>query len=149
MSALEAKADIRWLVCPLSENAEILDICRYHPNRHSSKLGRRTPATAADYRKWAEECFTLGANRHSCSPAQDRIESRTAPCGNHRTRGPQTSKNITLSRDDLVAKLHCISVTITHNMVRQCSASCGKPSALLEALEHVVCVNRHTAALFL
>jgi len=86
----------------------------------------------------------------SCSLAQEsRIESRIASRGNHPAGGCQTSKNIAVTRDDLVAKLRCISITTTHNMVRQCSAPCGKSLALLEALEHVVCVNRHTAALFL
>jgi hypothetical protein len=34
-------------------------------------------------------------------------------------------------------------------MVRHSSASCGKSLALLEALKHVVCVHRHSAALSL
>ena len=44
--------------------------------------------------------------------------------------------------------LRCVSVAPTHNIVRQDDTSCVKLFLiLLEALEHVVCLNRHTAAL--
>jgi hypothetical protein len=66
------------------------------------------------------------------------IESRIASRGNHASRGCQTSKNVALTPDDALAKLHSISITHSHNMVRQCGTSCGNLS-LLETFEHVVC----------
>ena len=83
-----------------------------------------------------------------CLLAQEsRIESRIASRGNHASGACQTSKNVTLSSNDAFATLHCVSLTHAHNMVRQCCTSCGNLSRL-KALEHVVCLHRHTAALF-
>jgi hypothetical protein len=65
------------------------------------------------------------------------IESRIASRGNHASRGCQTSKNVALTPDDALAKLHSIFITHSHNMVRQCGTSCGNLS-LLETFEHVV-----------
>jgi hypothetical protein len=53
-----------------------------------------------------------------------------------------------LTRNDAFATMHCVSLTHAHNMVRQCCTSCGNLSRL-KAFEHVVCLHRHTAALFL
>jgi hypothetical protein len=78
---------------------------------------------------------------------ESRIESRIASRGNCPLGGCQTSKNVAPTRDDALAKLCCVSITATHNMVSQCSASCGNLSCL-EALEHVVCFHFHSAALF-
>jgi len=66
--------------------------------------------------------------------------------GNYTPGGCETSKNVALTRDDTLAKLCCVSVTATHNMVRQPSASPGN-SGSLDALEHVVCLYWHSAAL--
>jgi len=77
-----------------------------------------------------------------------RIESRVA-LRRHRPLGScQTSKNVSLTRDDALAKLRCVSIAPAHNVVRQCSTSSGK-FCFLEACEHVVCLHWHTAALFL
>jgi len=77
-----------------------------------------------------------------------RVESGIALRGNSPLGGCQTSKNVTLTREDPFAKLRCVSITQAHNVVRQCSASCGKLS-LLKALKHVVCGRWHAAALLL
>jgi hypothetical protein len=53
-----------------------------------------------------------------------------------------------LTRDDSLAMLRCVSVAPAHNIVRQNDASSVKLFlVLLEALEHIVCLYRHTAAL--
>jgi hypothetical protein len=77
---------------------------------------------------------------------ESRIESRIASRGNCPLGGCQTSKNVALTRDDALAKLRRVSITAAHNMVRQCSASCGNLGPL-EALQHVVCLHFHPAAL--
>jgi hypothetical protein len=54
------------------------------------------------------------------------IESRIASPGNRTLGGGQASENIALTRDDVLAKLHCISITAAHNVVGPCNASRGK-----------------------
>jgi hypothetical protein len=85
-----------------------------------------------------------------CSLAQkSRIECRIASRGNQTPGGCQASENIALTRDDRLAVLRRISVTSAPNIVRQCSASCGKFFlALLQTFEHVVCLHWHSTALF-
>ena len=79
---------------------------------------------------------------------KSRIESRIASTGNRTLGSGQASENIALTRDDVLAKLRCIPITAAHNIVGPCNASCGKFFlVLLQALEHVVCLNRHTATL--
>jgi hypothetical protein len=83
---------------------------------------------------------------YSYSLAQESgIESRIASRGNRAAGGCQASKNVAPTRDDALAKLRSVSITATNNMVRQGSASCGN-SGPLEALEHVVCLHFHPAA---
>ena len=55
----------------------------------------------------------------------------------------QASDNITVgTRDDALAKKRCIGITRAHNIVRQCSASCGKCFLyLLEARENAACAQ--------
>jgi hypothetical protein len=79
---------------------------------------------------------------------EKRIESRVASPGNQTPGGCQTSKNVALTRDDGLAVLRCVSVAPMHDIVRQDDASCVKLILVLsEALEHIVCLYRHTAAL--
>jgi hypothetical protein len=76
------------------------------------------------------------------------IESRIASTGNRPLGGCQTSENIALARDDVLAKLRRISITAAHNIICPCNASSRKFFlVLLQAFEHVVCLNGHTAAL--
>jgi hypothetical protein len=78
---------------------------------------------------------------------EGRTEGRIASPGNRAPGRRQTSKNVPATRDDALAKLRCVSITATHNMVSQCSASSGNV-ARLKALEHVVCLHFHSAAMF-
>src|SRR5262245_56549503 len=87
--------------------------------------------------------------RCSLAPKR-RIESRLALWGNHTRGGSQASENIAFTRHDGLAMLHCVSITAAHNIVGPCNASWRKFFlVLLQALEHVVCHYRHTAAVFL
>jgi hypothetical protein len=53
-----------------------------------------------------------------------------------------------LTCDNSLAMLRCVPVASAHNIVRQDDASCVKLFlVLLEALEHIVCLHRYTAAL--
>ena len=89
----------------------------------------------------SNSCFSLAQ--------KSRIESRIASPGNRTLRGGEASENIALTRDDVLAKLRRISLTVAHNIVGPCNASWGKLFlALLQALEHVVCLHWHPAALF-
>ena len=89
----------------------------------------------------SNSCFSLAQ--------KSRIESRIASPGNRTLRGGEASENIALTRDDVLAKLRRISITAAHNIVGPCNASWGKFFlALLQALEHVVCLHWHPAALF-
>src|SRR4029453_2869331 len=86
-------------------------------------------------------CFSLAQ--------KSRIESRIASPGNRTLRGGQASENIALTRDDVLAKLRCISFTVAHNIIGPSNASWGQLFlALLQALEHVVCLHWPAATLF-
>src|SRR6516225_7353882 len=87
------------------------------------------------------------AHTHYSLAQESRVESRIALRGNCPLSGCQTSKNVALTCNDAFATLHCVPITHAHNTVRQCETSWGNLS-LLKALEHVVCLHRHTAALF-
>src|SRR5215510_9502664 len=79
---------------------------------------------------------------------KNRIESRIASPRNRTPGCCQASENIALARDDVLAKLRCVSITASHNIVGPCYASSGKFFLILfQALEHVVCLNWHTGAL--
>ncbi|HZM23792.1 MAG TPA: hypothetical protein VFC02_18725, partial [Anaerolineales bacterium] len=88
-------------------------------------------------------------SHNSRSLAQkSRIERRIASPGNRTLGGCQASENIALARDDVLAKLRCISITAAHNIVGPCNASSGKFFlVLLQALEHVVCEHWYSGAL--
>jgi hypothetical protein len=78
------------------------------------------------------------------------IESRIASPGNRTLGGCQTSENIALARNDVLAKLRCIPITHAHNIVGPCNASWRKFFVVLfQTFEHVVCKHWHTGALFL
>jgi hypothetical protein len=66
------------------------------------------------------------------------IESSITLGGNHMPGHCQASDNITVgTRDDALAKTPCIDITHAPNIIRQCSASCGKFSLdFLEASEN-------------
>jgi|SRR6478752_305134 hypothetical protein len=69
---------------------------------------------------------------------------------NHTLGGSQASENIALTGRDCLAMLHCISITAAHNIVGLFNASWRKFFlVLLQALEHIVCLHWHAAALFL
>ena len=88
--------------------------------------------------------FSFSPTRKNC------IESRMALRGNHTLGGSQASENIALTCGDGLAVLHCISIAATHNIVGLCNASWGKFFlVLLQALEHIICLHWHAAALFL
>jgi len=106
---------------------------RFTPNSGHSAVRRKALSAFAHTHYWLAQ--------------ESRIESRIALRGNRPLSGCQASKNVALTRNDAFATLRCVPITHAHNTVRQCETSWGNLS-LLKALEHVVCLHRHTAALF-